>query len=290
MKKKLNFQTFSFAAVALVATVGVGLFLWIFFEIRKLASDLIPSASHINGIIVNCRSPQNIDIAQYCISVESNIISLSDSFPLIISSIISLLGLFISGWAANAAAKAASASIDAVKNAETEREISTRGVEAAEQLIVDNNLTAIKQLRAYIGPTTNHMSQIQVSMDVHGVVELKNYGQTPAHKVRQAARFGIMAADQHVSGIDLKEALELSPLTSVPPGGFIYIEKIFGRPFSDFEIQAINRGDIKLILRGRVEYEDIFGAEQYVDFCYVYEPLSQHPNHTALWREGNFAT
>lgn len=137
--------------------------------------------------------------------------------------------------------------------------------------------TAVAELRAYVFPDTVTLhdgaspglrSDLQMVPAVE--VVLKNFGSTPARKLRHVGEL-VLTSSSFAGDAAEHSALESLPGAALPPGA---IQKHFyaltGTPIEDGDgrvcltptaIEEIKDGDLQITLHGKVVYEDVFGTE-----------------------------
>jgi hypothetical protein len=135
-----------------------------------------------------------------------------------------------------------------------------------ERIIAQMKDTTVRQLRAYVG-VSKVLLNLTDSTLPEGQVEVQNFGQTPAYKVRQSAI------------ININSYPPVSPLTStpfdaegsislIPPG----IKQLSVVPFKQKLPAGILIGtpENTIYVHGRITYEDAFGQERYATFRFFY--------------------
>jgi hypothetical protein len=212
---------------------------------------------------ISCDRPENHDAADLCEqrrmaqAAEDSVWWSAFQTKLAIGgTILVILSLIFTGWAAIAAGRAA---------------------KAAEASVAVASETARRQLRAYVGvgepkfgvllPTT--LSLIAV-----------NGGQTPAYRIRAHLNWHWIPAgsgfpddfdflDHHSPAETVTTIAALNPGKEIP----------FTFPFDPSAIARARDGETTLFFYGRVEYDDVFGAPHASRFFYQYAAVLMDGHH-----------
>ena len=143
--------------------------------------------------------------------------------------------------------------------------------EAGERQLRHLESTAQRQLRAYI---TADISDIDLrgpegALLVKLGINIKNTGQTPAHKVAVVSR-------THIVEHPIQMPFDFTLISGPDPGSSVLgagqsieSESIAERPFGGDETMRArsSEGGFRIYTWGRVTYSDVFGAEHYTNFC-----------------------
>lgn len=133
------------------------------------------------------------------------------------------------------------------------------------EIIMQMKNTAVRDLRAYVG-----VSKIKLDLDNMripiGLVEIQNFGKTPAYKVRHWTGVGV----QPYPPITLPEipSMEDASVSVIFPQvkntGSVALKKAL--PLG----AAIGTQELTVYVYGKVTYEDAFGNERYFRFRFVF--------------------
>jgi hypothetical protein len=151
--------------------------------------------------------------------------------------------------------------------------------------------TARRQLRAYMLPSTFSIfegSTMSPPMpnranDIFYVVEMKNFGQTPAYRMLSWARMEVIEPIN-------EDKLIVPPLadvssTTVPFNGGTSKSRWFDRALSAAEIADIQSGVRYIYIHGRIEYRDVYGKQRYSNFRVAYSGLFPPVNAAMVFRD-----
>lgn len=138
--------------------------------------------------------------------------------------------------------------------------------EQTERIIAQMKETTQKELRAYVGVSKIFLSLTDPTLPV-GSVEIRNFGQTPAYKVRQWV--GIAPNTFPLSGPLPENPFPQGSSSVLPPGipltGTVPLKMSLpvGTPFG-------GPHGITMYVYGGIIYEDIFGQERHTVYRYFY--------------------
>jgi hypothetical protein len=179
-------------------------------------------------------------------------------------------------------------------------------------LVKGGEKTAERQLRAYVGlsevalelPNYANVDYVPQQQPIPGeivrdcvVLIVRNYGETPASRVSTRAYWTVVPVEQRLP-IGFAYA-DREPIPNEGGVGFV------GSSFSLFPDQAFNsriairdvtpfiragRREVNLYLYGHITYFDIFGRQQWTDFCRLYEPWRSNDDAFVPIDEHNDAT
>jgi hypothetical protein len=164
--------------------------------------------------------------------------------------------------AATFAYKAYKASEGAVIEARNQVTEAKRQATAAEAQIVVARDTAERQLRAYIGfDWSNILLNNPADGQMTAWVRLKNFGATPAYKLKFWMKFSRLA----LSADPFSEAGNFNDPSSVlEPTGTINSSATLPNPAD--QLQQVIDGKVALFVWGRAEYVDAFGKHHFFSF------------------------
>jgi hypothetical protein len=151
---------------------------------------------------------------------------------------------------------------DAAAFAASEAEKATKAAEDAVDVTRD---TAGAQLRAYVGINKVYFGRFNSNQPIEVIVEIQNFGATPAYHVDAIMRLSTAATDG--SGADPLIRAEFKPdgPSLMPSATSLVICHLDMEHTSNHVFQAINAGQIAVCLQGAVRYTDIAGQERFTD-------------------------
>ncbi len=123
--------------------------------------------------------------------------------------------------------------------------------------------TAERQLRAYVSGDGGSFQLIETDKGrrfIQGHYTLKNFGQTPAYRVRLWVRLDILPADT----LEFQQSVSLSE-SILGPGATAENSPVRG-PITDADLAAIRSGDKRIFIWGEALYVDAFGNDRYLRF------------------------
>jgi hypothetical protein len=146
---------------------------------------------------------------------------------------------------------------------------------------IEQSNTARAQLRAYVfvesaaiadGPTP-YGPLHAVSGCPRCLINVRNYGNTPAYEVSNISDI-LVEAPSNINNLSIPDISDYVKASIGPKGGTT-AERDLGRALSPFEIDAIMRGDLLLIINGKITYQDVWGKSHYTEFRLGY--VGQYP-------------
>lgn len=216
-----------------------------------------------------CEAPKSREDASFCQEVAANRIAGRNFWLTIVGTIAVVLSLVFTGWAAVAAGRAAKAAESSVEDARKDAaeqvtrfndqlKVARTGANAARALAVTSDKTAKRQLRAYL-----NVRGASFGLDDDGkpifTILIINHGQTPAKDVLIYAKAGVYPwlADPS-DRPHLDEPLQFP--VSVQPKDASNFPVRTSKALNAFERKVAISGEVaRLLVYGRVEYEDVFG-------------------------------
>jgi hypothetical protein len=156
--------------------------------------------------------------------------------------------------------------------AENQKTLMEQAGQQTERIITQMKDTAQRELRAYMG-----ISKIFLNLDVPSLpkanVETKNFGQTPAYKVRQWV--GIMPHEHPLTVPLIKSPDAQKGSSTVVPSGIPQSQIVGLKKQLPLNI-TFGPAGVTIYVYGEITYEDIFGVERHTTFRFIYggpEPL-----------------
>lgn len=196
-----------------------------------------------------------------------------------------IVSLIFTGWAAMAAAKAARIAEEATKDADKALAIAERNADAAARHATLAEVTAQRQLRAYIVLDTAKVTVENGT--VHTFLKFRNTGVTPATHVRIA--INTVAQFQYIPGWPIPYP-ETGIVTS-PTIGQNHSSVIQGEmPLDDAHQWGWNQGTACIWLAGQAEYRDIFGQDRKTTIKLMYGKMFGLENGPLAAPDGNDIT
>lgn len=120
--------------------------------------------------------------------------------------------------------------------------------------------TSKTQLRAYLSINDAIIYQMTGRSDLIIQIKVKNFGQTPAYKVRSSIKSAYAPAN--VSPYD--NEVEFGSRSIVGPTAEIEIQDI--RPLTVDKLETVVSGTSRIFVWGTAEYEDAFGENRFFKF------------------------
>jgi hypothetical protein len=131
------------------------------------------------------------------------------------------------------------------------------------------NRTTRAQLRAYVMVGTADTADIAFDRMPKGKIQIKNFGQTPAHNVCASIAMGF--AEWPFQDLEWP-VFDAHPVNRserpLAPGDDFSLHIDLGRALSREQVAAIYGGRWALWIAGKVFYKDAFGQPRETDFCF----------------------
>lgn len=195
--------------------------------------------------------------------------------------VISSLGLFINVltlagavagvWIAYNAFQTSNKAVVEARNQTTEAKRQAneakRQADAAESQIAIAADTEHRQLRAYVFAEFVGFGNLTPATPIDVLLHIRNIGQTPAYNAKSVS--GINLLSYPLAPQSHFETTSGPPNSAVVyPSGYIVVTKRAERPYTNEEIAEIINGTAKRIyVAGKITYTDIFGVDQWTEFC-----------------------
>jgi hypothetical protein len=125
--------------------------------------------------------------------------------------------------------------------------------------------TTRAQLRAYAFVESAHIEGVAIGQTPRANVTIKNFGQTPAFRLRQWARMGFQSFPL-VGPIPKTAEDTITAERPLAPGGVFHVR--LGRREIDSEtITALQNGTHAIFIAGEIFYRDIFNRRHQTNYC-----------------------
>jgi hypothetical protein len=158
-------------------------------------------------------------------------------------------------------------------------------IEAGKQtkeIIAQMKDTAVRDLRGYVG-----VSKILLDLGnpqvPEGLVEIQNFGKTPAYKVRHRTAIGI---ESYPPSAPLQEIPQSRASVTVIFPQIKNLGKVGLKKPLPLGV-SIGTPDLTIYVYGKITYEDAFGNERFCDFRFVFggveEPVTYHGDNGRLY-------
>jgi hypothetical protein len=148
--------------------------------------------------------------------------------------------------------------------------------------------TAKRQLRAYVAIEKIAAPTLQIGVVPRFVIDVRNFGQTPAHKYDIVSFVTIARINADETALDDPANTRESP-SSLAPGAlnhaYPHAASAWTAPFNE----AFLAGQLRLYVHGYAIYEDIYGAPRKTHFK-VYFSRDCPAGHTLQCTTGNYST
>ena len=141
------------------------------------------------------------------------------------------------------------------------RRAANAGLEANEIARESNE----RQLRAYVGPEDEQVSDFRVGGDGKFHCKVFNRGQTPAYNVRICSIVIFSQEDPDKVRVRFKQPTPLSN-TTIGPGNYLTHNSVSDSGLSEIAVYGISNGDITAVFAGVISYDDIFGKRHRTTF------------------------
>ena len=129
-----------------------------------------------------------------------------------------------------------------------------------------NRRHTVYTLRAYVS-----VRQCIASFPGEIVLEIVNFGQTPAHKVQFAHAVVVRKAKDVPETVIETVDWHSQSIPGIPMAPTMSSEKRLGIPaLSDSDVTSLTAGTHKLFLTGAIRYTDIFRRVRHTRFCFAY--------------------
>lgn len=152
---------------------------------------------------------------------------------------------------------------------------------------------AQRQLRAYLHPILPKLHTVMIGHKAFALVNVKNFGQTPAYDVKSVINFDILPSEFGFSK-DAKDIPDISigiSASPMPPSEAINQEIFSARVISETEMLQILGGSHALFVAGFIQYRDAFGMKRETEYRFMATPGSDGlVTSLQICAEGNWAT
>ncbi len=146
--------------------------------------------------------------------------------------------------------------------------------------------TAQRQLRAYIGIERVYIENLVVGQIPRGVIDIKNFGQTPAHRYDVFAYLAWYLKPVDESALQIPEARR-STESSLAPGATGHAYPNLGTEWTAELDAGLKGGMLTLYIFGEIHYRDIFDQKRITSFR-VYHDVRCNPGLTHHCDTGNW--
>jgi hypothetical protein len=171
--------------------------------------------------------------------------------------------------------------IRTVRHAETQARAAIEGISISSD-------TARKQLRAYVHVSGARAVYNDVSNERFVVVEIKNYGQTPAHNTKFI--MGTVTSAWPVAEVEFQIPPNIPHGMEVLPPGRVSVNVVPLAKLNSFEQNALRDGTGAIYAYGLITYEDIFGEPRRTTFRMACQGDGIIKGQMTATMEGNSAT
>ena len=158
---------------------------------------------------------------------------------------------------------------------------------ATGKLVLGAESTAERQLRAYLLNNNDEVMEHNGGR-VKVTVRIKNFGQTPAHKMRSWLFVGFYKFPLDVP-LDQPDYVKGS-LSPLGPTAIITQSVELPAPLNHTEIKAILKGEGAIYVSGELFYSDVFDIGRFTKFRYVSTGSDFEHCKLVICNEGNEAT
>lgn len=138
-----------------------------------------------------------------------------------------------------------------------------RSADAALAALQAAERTAERQLRAYIGILDISVSHVATGRSPRVAINLKNFGQTPAHRLGAKTEIEVMPTHAPVFAVG---PLDDNHRQSIGPGATFNVTAETDKALTEAQASDLNSGSANLYCFGFVEYTDAFGHTRYTRF------------------------
>jgi len=158
---------------------------------------------------------------------------------------------------------------------------------ATKRLVRGAEKTAERQLRAYVINWRAIISNVTAGEIPEVEIEVKNFGQTPAYRVRHVARITLAI-------FPLIEDLALPPALSritVGPGSIFFLRARLSEPLGADHVDGLKSGELAIYVVGEIRYVDAFARDRWTNYRLIYGGPRGIPPQNAMFSdtEGNEA-
>jgi hypothetical protein len=159
--------------------------------------------------------------------------------------------------------RVASTQADIVKGQETQM---IEAGKQTERIISQMKETAVRDLRAYIG-VSRILLNLENMLLPEGLVEIQNFGKTPAYKVRHSTAIGIQTYPPSAPLPDIPRP-ERASVTVIFPEIKNVGKVALGKPLP--RGVTIGTPELTVYVYGNISYEDAFGNQRYSNFRFIF--------------------
>lgn len=144
-----------------------------------------------------------------------------------------------------------------------------RAARAAEKAVDVSSNAAQRQLRAYVLPSGVQISRFEAGMTVLARVKIKNFGQTPAYKLRVRLSY-LITSDLNTKSFPISPSNMRTNATYQGPGEHTIMQITDLDALTVGDVNAIKAGIRAIFIYGHIDYFDCFGLSHEGSFRFIY--------------------
>jgi hypothetical protein len=156
---------------------------------------------------------------------------------------------------------------------------------ATYDLVKSAERTAKRQLRAYLGIENITITQVAVGKKPQAIVEVQNFGQTPAYDVRCWTEAGALSPSAKLKRRMLEPGRRV-----IDPGGRMLIRSTLDHELTQAELDSIADDTLAILFWGCIRYRDAFRYRRKTEFRAEHGKKVLGTSRLIYSRKGNTAT
>ena len=138
---------------------------------------------------------------------------------------------------------------------------------STDRLVSEAKTSGERQLRAYVLVDNARVKDVEIGKLPVACLQLKNFGQTPAYKVRHRIEINFSEFPP-VSDIPLLETGKNFPKMLIGPGGHIDAIRYLDQPVAESDLEALGRKNFAIYVLGTIDYKDAFEVKRTTHYLF----------------------
>lgn len=137
--------------------------------------------------------------------------------------------------------------------------LTARSVRVTQDALRDQQNTAKRELRAYLGILETFVDPVIEGRPVRVLYRYKNFGSTPALNVRRMGVLNVPVGDIDEPEVRIPDNFEWTRVVDIMPGGTSSFRVTFTAALAEPLLHAFQIGEAAVQVFSVVEYDDVFG-------------------------------
>lgn len=137
--------------------------------------------------------------------------------------------------------------------------LTARSVKVTQDALRDQQTTAKRELRAYLGVLETFVDPVIEGRPVRVLYRYKNFGATPAVNVRRMTIRNIPKGEVYEPEIRIPDDFEWTAVTDIMPGGTSSFRVTFSAALAEPLLHSFQIGEAAVQAFSVVQYDDVFG-------------------------------